>query len=548
VLPLASSQAARRPYAGVALVLLAMAAASATFGIALHATWERSQDDQAALRVGTDLALALSSPATDREAAAIATATGGSAASAVTDRPLALGRYVGDTGSPPRLVAVDSRRAGQLLRGRLDGRRTWGDVGDQLAPGRSVAGVRLSSGGVSVEGAAPHGVAVTVTPTLVVQDASGFRRTASADAVRLDGRSHQLRGLGDVEGTRLVAARLTLSSPGSRAVGAGKVSVALSVTGSGARLTPSWHVRALGGRDSPVQGSAVRAARSADGMTIRTTAQVDLQFLSFSDANLLATAFATPAVLPVAVSQLLADQVGVKVGGRFSATVGDTEVPLRVATVVPTVPSQPGNPAVLADADTLSRMLIGAGSLEPAVDAWWVADPAPGAARALTRLDLGEVTSRSDVAAQLGQGPLRASIPAALTLLVVAAALLLLAGAALVIGADRPARSAEVARLRALGLGRGGATRLVLTEHGILLGVLVMTGSVVGAVSSLALGPSLIRSDVGIAPVPSAVLEWPWVRVIGVVAGVLVGCLVIAAIVTVFVVRRSGAAQLREVD
>ena len=129
-----------------------------------------------------------------------------------------------------------------------------------------------------------------------------------------------------------------------------------------------------------------------------------------------------------------------------------------------------------------------------------------------------------------------------------AAALLLLAGAALVIGADRPARSAEVARLRALGLTRGSATRLALTEHGILLGVLVMTGVLVGAVASVALGPELIRSDVGVAPVPAAVLEWPWVRGVAVVAGVLLGCLAIAAVITFAAVRRSGVAQLREVD
>jgi predicted lysophospholipase L1 biosynthesis ABC-type transport system permease subunit len=193
-------------------------------------------------------------------------------------------------------------------------------------------------------------------------------------------------------------------------------------------------------------------------------------------------------------------------------------------------------------------MLIGAGYLEPVVDAWWVAHPAPGTARALDRLDLGDVTTRGEVAAQLRQGPLRASIPAALLLLVVAAVLLLLAGTALVIGADRTARSAEVARLRALGLTRRAAMRLVLTEHGILLGVLVLTGALVGAVASLALAPNLIRSDVGVAPVPAAVLEWPWLPGVGVVAGVLLGCLAIAAAITLVAVRRSGAGQLREVD
>jgi len=182
------------------------------------------------------------------------------------------------------------------------------------------------------------------------------------------------------------------------------------------------------------------------------------------------------------------------------------------------------------------------------VDAWWVADPARHTSRDLDRLDLGEVTTRAAVAAQLERGPLRAMVPAALVVLVVAAVLLLLAGAALVVGADRPARSAEAARLRALGLTHREVARLVLLEHGILLGLVVLTGAVVGAVASIALGPSLVRSDVGVAPVPPALLVWPWSREAVAVTGVLVGCLLIAAVITFVVVRRSGPAQLRAAD
>jgi hypothetical protein len=552
VLPLATSQAARRPHAGAALVLLAMAAASATFGLALNATWERSQGDQAALRVGTDVSLALSGPASDRQAESIAAATAGSMPSAVTDRSLALGRYVGEVGSAPLIVAVDSRRAGSLLRGRLDQGRTWSGVGNLLTPKSSVGGLPLSDA-MSIVGTAPAGVGVTVTPTLVVQGASGLRSTISADPIPLDGQSHRLRGVNGVEGARLVAARLTLNGdPGIAPGGSATVSIALSVThsdaGSRSASNPGWHIRAPDPNNNPVQGSAVEVDPSAGGTTLRTTAQVDLGALTYSEGDLLATAFAVPAALPVAVSQRLADEVGTKVGGQFSGTVSGVELPLKVVAVVPTVPSAPARVAVLADTDTLSRMVIGAGDLEPVVDAWWVADPTPKTAHALSRLKLGDVTTRAAVASELRRGPLRASVPAALTLLVVAAGLLLFAGTALVIGADRPARSAEVARLRALGLTRGGAKRLVFTEHGLVLGLLIVTGAFVGAVASLAFGPSLIRSDVGIAPVPAAVLAWPWVGEVAAVVGLLVGCLVIAAVITLVAVRRSGPAQLRAED
>lgn len=554
VLPLATGQAARRPHAGVALILLALAAASATFAISLQATWERSQGDQAALRVGSDLVLGLPASATDRDAAQIASAARGTVSSAVTDRPLALGRYVGVAGSAPMIVAVDSRRAGTLLRGRLDHDRTWAGIGRRLSPGPAVQGAPLSSDGVTITGASPDDVAVDVTPTLVVQDASGFRSTVIGARVPLDGQTHAVQGLSDVDGTQLVAVQLTVGArPGQDASGIGDVSVALSVAGPGRPKSSSgvksqWHVRVLEASDSPITSSAVSVEPTARGTTVRATAQVDLGFLSFADGDLLATAFTAPTTLPVAVSQQLADAADTSVGGTLSATVGGTEMRLHVTAVVPTIPSAPGSVAVLADADALSRVLIDAGRLEPAVDAWWFARPGPETERALRVLDIGDVTTRAGAAVQLEHGPLRASVPASLILLVVASGLLLIAGAALMVGADRPKRSSELARLRALGLTRAEARRLVFLEDGILLGFLVVTGALVGAIASVVLGPDLIRSDIGVAPVPAALPVWPWVRELVVVLGGLGGCLVIAAVMSAILVRQRDAAEIRRAD
>jgi hypothetical protein len=548
---LASSQAARRPHAGAAFVLLAMAVASSTFGLALHSTWERSQGDQAALRAGTDLAVALTTPATGQDAAAITAATRGSAASSVVHRPIVLGRYVGDAGAPPQLLAVDSRRAGVLLRGRLDHGRTWSGIGDLLAPGARVVGSDLSSGALTTQGTSPDGVTITMTPTVVLQDDSGFRSTATADPVVLDGRDHVLRGLPPFGGSRLVAVRMHLTGDGGRTTGGTEpVSIGLSVGGraDGAGPRTTWHVQALDASNSPIAGSAVVDDASAGGAMLRVNAEVDLQILALADGDLLATAFETPDALPVAVSERVADVIGTRVGEDLQSTVDGVSIPMTVAAIVPTVPSLPGQVAVLADAETLSRMLVGAGRIEPVIDAWWVADPAPSTVRGLERLGLGDVVTRSGLTEQLRQGPLRASVPAALTLLVVAACVLLVAGAALVIGADLPSRSAEVARLRALGLTRRGAMRLLFAEHGILLGVLVTGGALVGALASLAVAPPLIRSDLGVAPVPAAVLAWPWLREAVVVAGGLGACLAVAAVITVVAVRRSGAEQLRRED
>ena len=104
-------------------------------------------------------------------------------------------------------------------------------------------------------------------------------------------------------------------------------------------------------------------------------------------------------------SEDLADAVGAQVGDQLSAIVGDTVLLLEVVRVVPTVPSAPGQLAVLADVDALSRALIDTGQLDPVVDAWWVGNPTSGTVQALQDLELGDVTVRQDVAEQLARGP-----------------------------------------------------------------------------------------------------------------------------------------------
>ena len=556
VLPLSAQQAARRPHPGTAMALVVAAVAAATFGLGFRSTWERSQVDQAAMRVGTDLTLTLPAPATPEDAAAVLAATKGSVTAAVTAQPLTLGRYLGDVGSPPVLVATDSRHAGDLLRGRLDG-TTWGSIGAALSPATRVEGVPLpevaAGDGRAVEltGQSPAGVTLSVTPTVVVQDDAGFRSAVSAAPVRLDGRPHPVRwqrslGPGEVVAVHLEVDGVPGDDPGQETVV--PVHVELRVPGVAASAgDPAWQVRSLGDQ-TPVRAVSVVVQPTSTGVVLRTSAQLDLSYLAYIPADLLATAFEAPTDIPVAVSQRLADQVGAEVGGEISATVGGAVLPLRVTAIVPTVPSAPGRIAVLADQDVLSRALISAGRVEPLVNGWWVADPPPPTVRALRALQLGDIATRDEATTQLAEGPLRVTVPAALVMLVVAGLALLLAGAGLLVSADQRRRSAEVARLRALGLTRRGARRLLLAEHVMFLGPLVLVGVLVGAAAAVLLGPGLIRSDVGAAPVPDAVVVWPWPAEAALVGGLLLGCVVIAAVVSALHVRRAGAAELRVGD
>ena len=208
---------------------------------------------------------------------------------------------------------------------------------------------------------------------------------------------------------------------------------------------------------------------------------VDTGRLHDGGGDLLVTSFAAPDAVPVALSDDLADAIDAKTGDALEGDLGAARLPLEVVAVVPDVPSAPGRPAVLADADAVSRSLIAGGQLEPFVDAWWVGDPTAQAEQALDELDLGSVVTRARVTDDLARGPFEVIVPTVLTTLVVAAVVLLLAGIALVTGADQRRRAAELTRLRALGLPRRGARRLLLAEHAMFLAPLVLLGFLVGA-------------------------------------------------------------------
>jgi ABC-type antimicrobial peptide transport system permease subunit len=152
------------------------------------------------------------------------------------------------------------------------------------------------------------------------------------------------------------------------------------------------------------------------------------------------------------------------------------------------------------------------------------------------------------VTADLARGPFEVIVPTVLTTLVVAAVVLLLAGIALVTGADRRRRVVELTRLRALGLPRRGARRLLLTEHAISLAPLLLLGFSVGLAASWVLGPLMVRSDLGAAPVPAAVPDWPWATAALVLGGAMLGSALVTWAVAVRQVRASDRAGLRTGD
>jgi hypothetical protein len=409
--------------------------------------------------------------------------------------------------------------------------------------------VALSDDAITIRGETDGALPIRATATAVVEGATGLRRTLNAATVPLDGQVHPLTWDDQVDdGVRLVALALHLDGRpprGADEIAAADVAVTVTVPGVDDQPGGDWQAQPQG---NPVDAPSVTVEPAADGIRLQTSAVVDTGRLHDGGGDLLVTSFAAPTGVPVALSEGLADAIDAKIGDSLEGNVGATPLPLEVVAVVPDVPSAPGGAAVLADADTVSRSLIAGGQLEPVVDAWWVGAPTAQAERALGDLGFGEVVTRAQVTDDLARGPFAIIVPTVLTTLVVAAVVLLLAGVALVTGADLRRRAAELARLRALGLPRRGAQRLLLAEHAVFLAPLMFLGICVGVAATWALAPLMVRSDLGAAPVPAPQADWPWATAAEVLGGALLGAALVTWLVAVRQVRASDRAGLRTGD
>jgi hypothetical protein len=539
VLPLAAFQAARRPQAYAAGLLIGLACASATFGTAFNSTWNTSQHDQADLSVGTDLAITLDGPPAPGQSAAVATATGGTISPAVGTN-IAVGQWLGAEGDAPWLVGVDTRRAPEVLRGRVDSGPSWAGVVKPLVPATEVSGPVLPRGATpTITGRVKTGGSITVAPLLLLQDPSGLRTACSGPAIVLDGRPHPVPGCAPVAGLRLVAVALPVAG-----VSWGSPTAKLDLTmklPAGSTSPAPWSARAAVPEAAQISAPVVEAK----GNRLHFTFAVSFQDPTDSSRVLVASTFADPGPVPVVVSSRFADDVSAHLGSKLSLTFTTTPVAAVVTGIVPTIPSAPGSAAALADVDALSRSLVVHGDLDSPVTGWWVGNPRPDATARVADLHIGEATTRTAETARLTGSPSRASLPAVLRVLVAAAILLLIGGVVLHVACDVQLRALEVARLRGLGMSRRDIRAALLGEHAAVLLPLLLAGAVIGAVATWVVAPLLIRSDTGAAPVPRALAQWPWPVEAALLGLLVVGsALAVLAVVTVQA-RRADAAHLR---
>ncbi|MEZ0448047.1 ABC transporter permease [Cellulomonas sp. ICMP 17802] len=547
--PLAAWGVARRPQGAAAAFLVVLATACATFGVGFAATWSQSQRDQAAAAVGTDLSVpaqlgALGAGATLREV------TGGQV-SPVTSRPVTLGSRAQGGDQAVQLVALDTRHADELLRGRPPA-GGWAGVTASLAPEGPVGGVQLTgaSADLAVTGHVEDDVPMSAALSLVVQDRDGARAALPAGVVELDGAPHDLAVAVPAD-ARVVAVDVRLSAVGDAADTDQQSNprFGIDVTMRGATLVSggAWSAGRAPSEDYVVASLTGATAQDVpDGVRLTLDGSASLPGLFWSEGTLTALAFRPVDEVPVVVSARLADELGLEVGDGLQLSLGLTPVRTTVAGITPYVPSQPRAAAVLADVDTLSRVALSQGNLEPLTDAWWVGGAIPArAAATLEARGIGPVTDRTAVADESADGPLRAAQRAAAALLVVAALVLTLVGTALHTTTALESRELDVARLRGLGAPRRAVLRSVLAEQAVLIGAPILAGGLLGALACWAVGPLLALSAQGLAPVPDAVVRWPWPAQLATILALMLGCAALVVPLAARAVRRSTIARLR---
>lgn len=137
---------------------------------------------------------------------------------------------------------------------------------------------------------------------------------------------------------------------------------------------------------------------------------------------------------------------------------------------------------------------------------------------------------RDEIAEQLRDDPFGAGPGNAFAAAAFAAAALTAVGFAVSAAGSLRERSAEFGVLRALGASRRRLARVVLVEHGVLVGIALAVGVLLGAVLARAVIPLVMLTAEATRPLPGVLVVLPPPRVAALLAAVAAVPLVITAV------------------
>lgn len=546
---LAGWQFSRRPLRGAGpVLLLVLAVAMGLLTLGQSATWNRSQNDQADFRAGTDIRVLGSATSPLGQAGSFAAVPGVRAAAPAVRTSMQM-----SAGRSGTVLALDTRHAdGFLLREDLAG-RSGKDVLGALTPEQDAPpGAALPEDAqrlaltLRLSGGTRGALAGTVTATL--EDRYGLQYRFVLGALPADGRPHDLvldlgaaagRPTGRPAGPLLLTGldavsslsdartpRQDLAVDGLRATGTGGKETALALPKAG-----QW---------------------AADSEDVKGETDWDTGITSVTRTLTLAAHRAT-APLPAAVADdRFLESTGSEVGATIEVPFSGQTVKVRIAGRLKQLPTTgsgaigPGGTATSAPAVDGGGLLLDLRAVNRVLQAkddtlspteWWLTTTPGGSAAATAALkdrpdtDPAQTVSRAEIAKELGGDPLGAGPQSALAAASIVAAALAAVGFSVSATGSLRERGQEFGVLRALGTPRRRLARLIAAEQGVLIGIALLAGLGLGEVLTRAVVPLIVLTDQAAQPVPAVLVELPAGQVALLLAGIAaVPVLIVAAI------------------
>jgi predicted lysophospholipase L1 biosynthesis ABC-type transport system permease subunit len=199
---------------------------------------------------------------------------------------------------------------------------------------------------------------------------------------------------------------------------------------------------------------------------------------------------------------------------------------------------------VAANFEDLQIAVIQAGGVTTPPNQWWVAiDEANAPAYVEGLPEEASISTRSGLAKELSEDPLRIAIQAALWLVTAAAAVLAALGFGVHAVVTVRAREIEFAQLRAVGIQRGALLRVVSSESALLSILGMVFGVGLGIALAYLVAPLVSVGPDGRAPIPPVDVVVPWATV-GLLALEVVLVLIVTIAIVGVLLRRINPAQM----
>ena len=258
--------------------------------------------------------------------------------------------------------------------------------------------------------------------------------------------------------------------------------------------------------------------------------------------------------LPAIAGTTFAEAAGTRVGDTLQVAILGRPLTVRIVGIVRSLaPLDPASPFLVVDGPSHELVTFLENSESVPLAEWWIAaddEAAPGILATLRQpqLDGDDVIGRVELAERLATDPVALGVIGVLGLGSLAALAFAAIGFVVSATASVTERLGEFALLQAVGLSARQLATWVSLENAFLLAFGLVSGSALGLLLSWLVLPFATLTESGATPVPTPVVEIPWVALLPlyILAGVVL--FVVLVVVTSRLPRTQLGGVLRARD